>query len=786
MVQIADLVANFRATGLDDISRGAQQTREQLRGVAAEAQATSAQLDELARRAAAANPGAGSQQSFRTAIERQGLSYANAAELLGGVAKNAEQAATSVQKIAQPTQAVAKAASDLHDGFRLSESSIVRFGASLVGVGLGISLVAGAGRVLHDVIAGAVEQQVEWERSLVRIRALYGQTGDQVVAIARAQAAAPGVLGSPQEFVDANLNAAFLSRRYGVSPATVTGLTTAVGRASYVLNLPEQQRRDLQARAAAAAEGGGNALRDFGIELDPESVARQLGLSSAAGLQALTPQQRANAQALLITQGMQRLALQGSAEQPGLLSRQRDLEQAAIQARANVQRSAEQGFGMFGNQDVGITELGQPYLRATGEQINQADYLERLNAKLAEADRAVAANAAAITSETDAIKRSTDELARMGVTAGSAAARLLTFTGSLEDPLSIARGDIGAQAQAAVAARARSAIPGIGTPAAERAFGAGQDAYASAYQNYNARIAQQNTENADREFLQSRAADEARNLTDRQIDRGALTPAGRALQEAERTRPVYDQMRASQQTAQQLDMQAAEQQSRIEAITLQQRERNLRMLQDTVELRREDVNLQMHGVEANQALIRAQQAAQGPQNALEAAQYQTTRASVLAQARMARLLQGKDVSGLPSFDDLIAMNIQGQFAAAEAGPAALEAGRGVQVAGQAVTTASLAQQFTQSQVQLAELAVDLQNLGELPGQTALELELLQTNRDQLDVSREQRDLTRRLVAIMGGSAGASNGVTAQQISEGLAATSNAMAPASSGLAGARR
>src|SRR5436853_6648764 len=183
MVQIADLVANFRATGLDDISRGAQQTREQLRGVAAEAQATSAQLDELARRAAAANPGAGSQQSFRTAIERQGLSYANAAELLGGVAKNAEQAATSVQKIAQPTQAAAKAAADLHQGFSLSESSAIRFGASLVGVGLGISLVAGAGRVLHDVIGGVVDRQVEWERSLVQVRALYGDISPRIVAL---------------------------------------------------------------------------------------------------------------------------------------------------------------------------------------------------------------------------------------------------------------------------------------------------------------------------------------------------------------------------------------------------------------------------------------------------------------------------------------------------------------------------------------------------------------------------------------------------------------------------
>ncbi len=781
-IVVNDLVARFRSD-TSDVERGQQVARRELAATAEQARATGEQIDQLARRFAQTQGGTAGQ--WAAILQQQHLSARQVAEALGQGADNAGRAASATQQMVQPTQAAAKAAADMHEGWRLSESSIVRFGASLVGVGLGISLVAGAGRVLHDAIAGIVEGQLAWERSVRVVNALYGDLAPRVLTVAQAQAALPGGLGSAQENVQALLSARYLTSRYGVPQQQVEQLVTTGVRAAGFLGLTDaRDRAALQARLLQFAESGGDSLRDFDVQGDPEAIARRLGFASGASLGALTPAQLRQAQLLIGTEGVNRLAAT-SVDQDSLLSRRAQLEQAILVAQGNLVRGAGPSIVEPLGPELTGRLPGTPYenfprtLEETArDQVRQLqEQLDGVNRELGTATQA-AADAAA-------------QLNKMGVEAGGAAARLLAFTGSLEDRLSIARGDVGVQAQAAVAARMRSAIPGIGTPAREIAALANQDAFAAAYQNYVARIAQQNPDNAVREFLQRRAESEAQNLTDRQLDRGGLglTPAGHALREAEQTAPVLERMRTAQQAAAQIDLATAERQADLEAITLRQRERGLQFIRETIDLRRLDLEQQRAVIGAGAAVTQAQIAGLGPQRALEDAQYQSTRAGVLARARVARLMQGRSAEGLPSFDELIRMNVQGQFAEAETGPAALEAGRAIQLAQRPATAAALAQSVTQSQLQLGQLAVDLQNLGDLPEQTALELELVQTNRDQLQVQRELRDATRQLVDIMSGGLTVTVDATAAVegvVRQGLRGSNAAQPPVPSQLAGARR
>lgn len=747
-VVVSDLVARFRAD-LGDVQRGAQQARQEMAGVAQEAKATGEQLDALSRKFAQSQGGAAAQ--WRQILETQRLGASQVDEMLGRGAQSAQRAASAAQQIAQPTQAAAKAASDLHEGFRLSESSMVRFGASLVGVGLGISLVAGAGRLLHDAIVGTLGAQLQYEQSLVRARGILGDNASAVVAMSRAQAATPGLLGSQQEFLAANLAFQPLVNRYGLTDQARFGVTSAAGRVAEVLGLTAEERANLQQRALTNVTSGGDALSYVtGTVLDPMTIARRLGGVSPEQLRALTAPQLVAAQAEMTAVDLNRVALQGAQGRPGLLAARTTAEQALLRAQTNLQNAIGGTGGASLVEPLGPELSGRfpglptenfPSTLAETAQNQVRQFQEELD----KATKAIGSNQ-------EEFEQHTANLRRMGVEYGGAAFRLLGFFGSPEDPLSIARGDVGAQAQAAVAARMRSAVPGIGTPNAEIAATSVQDAYQAAYQNYVARIAQGNTDNATREFLQGRATAEAgltRDRSDRaQAAAEANTPAGRAIREAQLTAPVRQQIGEAQRTAQQLDMQAAQQQADLERITLTQRERGLRMLQETVELRKLDVQQQMTSVRLGQDVIRAQQAALPTIGIASAARYQQNLALAVSQQRVARLLQGRDISDLPTVDQLIQMNVQGQLAEAENAPALVRGARGVEVAGQAATAAGLAQQLTASQVQLAQMAVDLKNLDDLPQQTATELELLQTNRDQLSVQTELREYTKQLVWIM--------------------------------------
>lgn len=782
MVVVSDLVARVRAEGYAE-------TRQAVAAVGAEAKATAEQLDQLSRKFA--NSQSGSAAEWRTILERQHLSASAVAAQLGTAATNTTRLASATQQVVVPTQAAAKAAADLHEGFRLSESSVVRFGAGILGVGLGISLVAGTARILHNAITGIVDSQLAWERSTRIVTALYGQLGPQVMATAQAQAALPGGLSSQAENVQSAINARFLSSRYGLPQQAITDLTTSGVRLAGTLGLTDpRDRAQLQAQLVQFAESGGEGLRTItGTEGSPEMVARRLGMTATAGLQALTPQQLVEARRLMASADANRMAAT-STDPDSLLSKRTELESQILAIQDQTRRSIGAGFqGSASLVEPLGPELqgffaGSPGAPSTGVDTERARLVTQLQSQVEELTKSLGSAA-------DAATRDEAALRKFGLTADSSAARLLNFTGSLTDPTSIAHGDIGAAAQAAVAARMRSSLPAFAMPDAEIRAIARQDAYQQARQDYYARTFQQSTNNAIREELQQRAAEETaahqaeRHGADQSLT--ALTPAQRALQDADRRTAINTRIGQAQTVAGMLDIRTAETQANLEAITLTQRERGLQLMRETVDLRRLDVQQQQALITATQGVIRAQQAALPAQYRLADAQFQGSMASALAQQRVARNLRGADVSDLPTISQLIDMNVQAQFASAEAAPGALAAGRAVDLAQRPATAAALAQQLTASQIQVGQLGVDLKNMGELPEQTALQLQLIQNNRDQLTVARESRDALKELLRLNG----ANGGISGNQALAALAAAlfgddGGGGAPASSDLAGARR
>lgn len=768
-IAIGDLVARFRAD-TSDIERGAQVARQQLQGVAQDAQQTAKALEIMAAQFAKLHGGtaADALQMFqRTGAQPTAAALEQAARAMEGTASAAARAVA-------PTQAAAKAASDMGQGFEVSGASLIRFAGGIAGVGLGISLVAGSARLIHDTVAGIVDSQLAWERSLVQVRALYGAVAPQAIATAQAQASLPGVLGTQQGFVQAAINARYLTTRYGISQSDVTQLTTTAGRVAGALGItnPAEQVA-LQQRFLDFAESGGTGLRNIGIEGTPYSVARQLGYASEASLQALTPGQLRQAQLLIENEGGNRLA--ATARDPtSLLSRQASIQQQLNQVRDQITRTLE------GQSPITAVASGRlPYIVGTGyERGVPAPLQARADALQTQSDQIARELGDASKAAADA----TAELKKLGIEAGGTTARLLAFTGSLEDATSLARSDVAAQAQGAVAARARMAVPSFGITQGEIVATAQNTAYQNAYTNFVAEQAQQEQRNAIREELQRRI----------QTGPAAQRPAAaRALAFAEQAEPIQQRLGETDRATALVNLATAETQARLEAITLTQRERGLQLMRDTVDLRRLDVQQQQAGLAATMDVVRAQQRALPGQYALADAQYTTTRAAVLAQAYVARRIQGKDVSDLPSINDLIQMNVSGQLAAAEAGPGALQGARAVELAQRTATSAGLAQQLTAGQLQSADLANDLKNLGDLPSQTALELDLVQHARDSLQVQKEIRDLNKDLANLLRGRpASATSGQALDELINRVAAAvlggASGNLPAMPELPGARR
>jgi hypothetical protein len=660
MVVVGDLVARFRSD-TTDLQRGGQVARQELKATEQQAQQTTRALEIMAQAASKANPGQGNAAQILQVFQRANVQPTAAA--LAQAAREMENTAAAAQKAVEPARAVAKAAADHADGWKASESQVVRFATGLVGIGLGISLVGGAAKLLHDTIGAVIDSQTAWERGLVRVNALYGNMAPRIVALSQAQAAIPGVISGQEELLQANTAAGFLTTRYGVSP-TLTGRLT--GQAAQISGLFLQndagQRQALQdAFREYAQTGGGAGILEstLGRPFDPLSLARRLGYSSEAGLQALTPSQLATARAQLAIANASEVTIQGSNEGRGLLDLRRDAEQNFAQAQGALQNRLE------GNAN------DDPRLRAliTSETPRNALEAEQQQQQLAEltareesyqkaveaAEAALQANSEALADNERQLKEANDALAKLGVEAGGAAAKLLTFTGSLEDRYSIGRGDVAAQAQAAVALRAVGPNPLIARTPAEMGVAARETAEQQAYQSYvadRARQTQRDASSAIRQFLQSQV----------QFGPGENRPAAqRALDEIQRRYLANTVSGQAQQAGAFAQRAQAEAQSTLGEISVRQDERRLEVAERMAGYRHDALTLEgqltplilaqanlqdriavaaRDNLQSRRALITAQQAALPSQFALSSMDYEQQRLELRAEVSRASVRRG--------------------------------------------------------------------------------------------------------------------------------------------------
>lgn len=659
------------AAALAEAAKAADQTTVAIERTAAVAKASAASITS-ALSGAGVDPSGARVQSILAAQSR--------ADQQGGLAKALESAGVSASVARQQakgltdeTRAGADASQKIAEGFKLSESSVLRFGAGIAGVGLGLNLAAGAASLIHQAIVSVIDVQVDWERSVMRTNALYGTLAPNVVAVAQAQANAPGLLGTQQEFLSARLNASYLGTRYGVPEAGIVGLTSAAGAVSRAYGYDEARRRDLQARALAFAEGGGSSLRDItGTEGDPTAISRRIGGVTGEQLAAFTPQQLKTLQDQIATVDLYRTALSGQNNQGGLVRAQAEAQQALARAQSAVQNNLEASGGGYvqgpstGQREItrsileyGVQPQGQVPVGPGDVGLQKA--VDAAKDAYEAATRAVKDNQAAFEEHSAALKK-------LGVDYGSATFRLLGVRGSVEDPYSLARGDFAAQTQAAVAQRSVGPNPLIARSSAEMAATARETAEQQARQSFDSevnRIGQRNAGSGIREYLENQLR------TGPSENRPA---AQRALDEIQRRYLATTLGGQAQQASALAERSQTEAQAVGSAITLRQDERRLAVAQDLADLRKEaltsegqfaplierQAQLQERMVVASRddlntrrQLITAQQATLAPQGELAQFDYTDRRAAALAQQRQGRLLLGRDVSDLPSFDELI-------------------------------------------------------------------------------------------------------------------------------------
>lgn len=266
-VVISDLVAKVRAEGVE-------QTAAAVKQVSASAQEAARALEIMAQQAA--KSGGGTAPGWMDMFTRQGVQPTAAA--LAQARSEMEKTAAATQQAVQPAQTVARAATehaaaaatgaraaqDVADGWKLSESSIVRFGTALVGINLGISLVAGVARQIHEQFVAAVESAVELDRVTRGLTGAYGAAGAQnQAAFAQRLGSQAGV---PTGTVETALtSAAPLANQFGLSTGQVQQVT------SRAADLAAQYGQPFQKTFNDVLQGissGGTQLQQYGVRLD--------------------------------------------------------------------------------------------------------------------------------------------------------------------------------------------------------------------------------------------------------------------------------------------------------------------------------------------------------------------------------------------------------------------------------------------------------------------------------------------------------------------------------------
>lgn len=155
---------------------------------------------------------------------------------------------------------------------------IVRFAAALTGLQLGLDVIAGAARRVHQAILQAVQAEALMETTSRSLAATVG--GGLATSLgqsARAAAAAPDTTGNQQQFTQAFQTAQTLSQQYGLTTRQIEQVVTASGRLARIHGVDLVQA---ESAVQSAIQGNTGALDQFGISLtDASGNIRGVGAS---------------------------------------------------------------------------------------------------------------------------------------------------------------------------------------------------------------------------------------------------------------------------------------------------------------------------------------------------------------------------------------------------------------------------------------------------------------------------------------------------------------------------
>ncbi len=290
-VTVADLVVKYGAdtTAAD---AGARRVQLGLKQSGDQARATGEQIDALAAKFAKSQGGTAEQ--WRNILQRTGVSAQQAADMLGtSLAHTGTEAKATTEQVRRLTTAgsglkrgldetgtaASKAGTQFHSfagriGFTNAEW--IRAGATLIGLNVGLNLVAGAAANLREGLKASIETQIESQRIARVTTASYGQQATAFTAFAQQLSQQTGY--TRNAILEAAISARTLSDNYGLSIQQTQKLIKISADLAQVRGIGVAQAFD---RVQSAIRGETEASEYLGLTLGATFLAEK-GLSEAS------------------------------------------------------------------------------------------------------------------------------------------------------------------------------------------------------------------------------------------------------------------------------------------------------------------------------------------------------------------------------------------------------------------------------------------------------------------------------------------------------------------------
>jgi hypothetical protein len=189
-------------------------------------------------------------------------------------AAGAQRAAQATQQLKKDTDEATAATRNLGAAFALSNQNLIRFVGSLAGVGIGLSLYAAAGRLLHEVAQRFIVDQIDLEHAQRANTVTLGQQAASYQDWARTVSEQAGF--TQRTLLEAGTAAGRFAQQVGLDPSQVqnlVGLSTVLARLQGNADVAQTMNQ-----LASAIQGNAGAAQQLNLQLDAAYVAyTQLG-----------------------------------------------------------------------------------------------------------------------------------------------------------------------------------------------------------------------------------------------------------------------------------------------------------------------------------------------------------------------------------------------------------------------------------------------------------------------------------------------------------------------------